>query len=251
MHASAAPRRSFPRAAVLLFALAITTGWVDGSAGFDRRDASAARIAAAPLAFADSSVEATPPGVSFVIHHQERAPELVVGPREKPEPAKAPKAQKSKAEKPDKTAKRDKASKPARSNSPPIYAGENRFWIPSLGISNRVHLFECSRQRPPDHYMYRWGCAGVNNTYIMGHASSVMAPLHRAYVRDRLRVGMVAIYANGNGKLTRYRVTEWRVVDPVDLHWAIADQPVPSMTLQTCVGKDGRLRLNVRLVAVD
>ena len=27
---------------------------------------------------------------------------------------------------------------------------------------------------------------------------------------------MVAIYANGNGTVTKYRVTEWRVVDPAD-----------------------------------
>ena len=81
-------------------------------------------------------------------------------------------------------------------------------------------------QRPPDNYMYRWGCAGENNVYILGHAYSVMKPLHDLYVRGGLEKGMVAIYANGNGKVTKYRVTEWRVVDPVDSHWAIADQPV-------------------------
>ena len=62
---------------------------------------------------------------------------------------------------------------------------------------------------------------------------------------------MIAVYANGNGTVTKYRVTEWRVVDPVDSHWAIADQPVPSMTLQTCVGKHSQWRLNVRLVAIN
>ncbi len=133
----------------------------------------------------------------------------------------------------------------------PLYSGTNHFWIPKLGMSYRVHAYPCSRSRPPDNYIYRWGCAGENNVYILGHAYGVMKPLHDLYVRGGLRVGMVAIYANANGKVTKYRVTDWRVVDPTESAWAIADQPVPSMTLQTCVGKDGHLRLNVRLVAVD
>lgn len=129
------------------------------------------------------------------------------------------------------------------------YSGRNRFWIPSLDMSYRVHLFECTRKREPDHYMYRWGCAGKNNVYILGHASSVMKPLHDLFERGDLEVGMIALYADGQGRVRAYRVTEWRVVDPVDSHWAIASQDVPSMTLQTCVGKNGVDRLNVRLVA--
>lgn len=130
------------------------------------------------------------------------------------------------------------------------FSGRNRFWIPSLGISYRVHLFECTRKREPDHYMYRWGCAGSKNVYILGHASSVMRPLHDLFERGGLEVGMLALYAGDDGIVRAFRVTEWRVVDPVDSHWAIAHQPVPSMTLQTCVGKDGVDRLNVRLVEV-
>lgn len=130
------------------------------------------------------------------------------------------------------------------------YSGRNRFWIPSLGINYRVHLFECTRKREPDHFMYRWGCAGSKNVYILGHASSVMRPLHDLFERGGLEVGMLALYAGDDGVVRAFRVTEWRVVDPVDSHWAIADQPVPSMTLQTCVGKNGVDRLNVRLVEV-
>lgn len=133
----------------------------------------------------------------------------------------------------------------------PVYSGTNHFWIPSLGMSYNVHAYPCSRSRPPDNYMYRWGCAGENNVYILGHAYSVMKPLHDLYVRGGMKKGMIAVYANGAGKVTKYRVVSWRVVDPVDSDWAIADQPVPSMTLQTCVGKDGRYRLNVRLVAIN
>lgn len=130
------------------------------------------------------------------------------------------------------------------------YTGTNHFWFPALGISRSVHLFPCSRQRPPDHYLYRWGCAGTNNVYVMGHASSVFKALHDAYNAGRLRIGMIAKYADGNGRVRTYRITEWRVVDPVDSHWAIASQPIPSMTLQTCVGPNGVDRLNVRLVIV-
>lgn len=130
------------------------------------------------------------------------------------------------------------------------FTGRNRFWIPSLGMSYRVHLFECSRNRPPDNYIYRWGCAGRNNVYILGHAATVMRPLHDLYVSGGLRKGMLAVYADGAGRIHRFRVTTWRVVDPVESAWAIADQPVSSMTLQTCVGPQGRLRLNVRLVEV-
>ena len=124
------------------------------------------------------------------------------------------------------------------------------MWIPALGISRPVRLFECTRKREPDNYMYRWGCAGTNNVYLLGHAWGVMKPLHDAYEAGRLEVGMLAFYADGNGRIRAYAVTEWRVVDPVDSGWAIASQRVPSMTLQTCVGPRGVLRLNVRLVEV-
>jgi hypothetical protein len=148
---------------------------------------------------------------------------------------------------------RAEANAPAKVNThhAPVYRGTNHFWIPSLGMSNNVHSFPCSRGREPDNYIYRWGCAGNNNVYLLGHAYGVMKPLHDLYVRGGLRRGMIAIYANGAGKVTRYKVVSWRVVDPTESEWAIASQPVPSMTLQTCVGKDGSKRLNVRLVAVD
>jgi len=131
------------------------------------------------------------------------------------------------------------------------YSGTNHFWIPELGVSRPVHLFACTRTREPDNFIYRWGCAGRNNVYILGHASTVLKPLHDAYNAGRLHVGMIALYADGAGHVRAYRVTEWRVVNPVDSAWAIASQPVPSMTLQTCVGPKGVDRLNVRLVAID
>lgn len=130
------------------------------------------------------------------------------------------------------------------------YQGTNHVWMPTLGISKPVYLFPCSRGTAPDNLVYRWGCAGTNNVYLLGHAYGVFKALHDAYYNGKLKVGMPVIYADGSGHEHLYRVTTWRVVSPVDAAWAIASQPLPSMTLQTCVGADGSQRLNVRLVEV-
>jgi hypothetical protein len=131
------------------------------------------------------------------------------------------------------------------------YSGSNHVWIPSLGISRSIHWFPCDRSRAPDNYVYRWGCAGANNVYLMGHASSVMKPLHDAYVSGRLRTGMKAIYADSKGRVRTYAVKWWKVVRPTtSASWAWAAQSRPSMTLQTCVGRNSAYRLMVRLVQV-
>jgi hypothetical protein len=130
--------------------------------------------------------------------------------------------------------------------------GRNHVWIPSLGIDRSVESFLCSRTRPPDNSIYRWGCAGRNNVYLLGHAFSVFAPLHDAYVTGRLRKGMVVDYADASGRVQRYAVAWWKVTRPTGAAaWAWAPQQVPSMTLQTCVGADSEYRLMVRLVATD
>lgn len=136
----------------------------------------------------------------------------------------------------------------APAKAPTKYSGTNHFWFPAFGISRAVVLFPCSRQREPDNYLYRWGCAGRNNVYLMGHASTVLRRLHDGYLAGRLHVGQLAVYADGNGRVRTYKVTTWRVVDPVNSSWAIASQSVPSMTIQTCIGLK---RLNVRLVAIN
>ena len=130
------------------------------------------------------------------------------------------------------------------------YRGRNHVWMPSLGIDRSVSAFPCSRSRAPDNLVYRWGCAGRNNVYLMGHAYSVFKPLHDAYVQGRLRKGMQVVYADNNGRVRTYSVIWWKVVRPTTAAaWAWAGQSTPSMTLQTCVGANGNLRLMVRLVA--
>jgi len=130
------------------------------------------------------------------------------------------------------------------------YHGRNHLWIPALKINRSVAAFPCSRSRPPDNLVYRWGCAGKNNVYLLGHAYSVFAPLHDAYVEGRLHKGMEVVYADGNGRIRTYAVAWWRLTRPTSAaSWAWAAQSRPSMTLQTCVGADSAYRLIVRLVA--
>jgi hypothetical protein len=113
-----------------------------------------------------------------------------------------------------------------------------------------VSFFPCTRKEPPANYVYRWGCAGRNNVYLMGHAYGVFKALHDAYVHGRLRKGMTVDYADGSGVVRRYAVIWWKVTPPTtSASWAWAAQSKPSMTLQTCVGSTGQDRLMVRLVA--
>lgn len=125
----------------------------------------------------------------------------------------------------------------------------NHLSIPSLGISQPVYSYPCWRSQAPANYVYRWGCAGRNNIYLLGHAYGVFKALHDAYVSGRLRVGMIATYADSYGRITRYRVTAWQVVLPTQTWWAMSSQRRPSMTLQTCMGAWSQYRLNVRLVS--
>jgi hypothetical protein len=132
------------------------------------------------------------------------------------------------------------------------YRGRNQVWIPTLGINRSIASFPCSRPRPPDNYVYRWGCAGTNNVYLLGHAYSVFKPLHDAYVGGRLKKGMKVFYADGNGRVRTYAVVWWKVTAPTtSASWAWAAQSRPSMTLQTCLGANSEYRLMVRLVAVN
>ena len=141
---------------------------------------------------------------------------------------------------------------PARTVRTATYRGRNHVWIPSLGISRPISLFPCERSRPPDNLVYRWGCAGANNLYLMGHAYSVIKPLHDAYVSGRLRVGMKAVYADAKGRVHVYAVKWWKVTRPTpSASWAWAAQGRPSMTLQTCVGANSAYRLVVRLVGSE
>ena len=114
--------------------------------------------------------------------------------------------------------------KPAtRAPAPTTFHGTNHVWIPALGVSRGVSIFPCSRQQAPANYVYRWGCAGTNNVYLLGHAYGVFKALHDAYYNGRLKVGLTVIYANASGTVHSYRVAWWRVVKPTTAaKWAWA-----------------------------
>ncbi len=130
------------------------------------------------------------------------------------------------------------------------YSGRNHMWFPALGINRSVTGFACTSTAYPGDRVYRWGCAGGNNVYLFGHAHSVFKPLHDAYVRGRLQKGMKVMYADGNGKVSTYKIAWWKVTTPTNGAFAYAAQSRPSMTLQTCVGARSQYRLIVRLVRV-
>jgi hypothetical protein len=136
------------------------------------------------------------------------------------------------------------------SSSPSSFKGTNHLWIPALGINRSVSFFSCSSSAYPGDRVYRWGCAGANNIYLFGHASSVFKPLHDAYVRGRLSKGMKVMYADGNGRVSTYAVSWWKLTTPDKGAWAYAAQSRPSLTLQTCVGANSQYRLIVRLLKV-
>jgi hypothetical protein len=229
------------RPVALLLVLAVTTGWAPSNPGRSAADGALAATRAAVAAASASIV-----GDRAADHGQAaRATSLALGVR-RDAPIARPLVAAAAAPAIVEEARQFDVRSASRT-----FSGRNHVWIPALGMSDKVELYACSRKRPPDNFMYRWGCAGSNNVYLLGHAYSVMKPLHDAYVQGRLRVGMVAIYADGQGRIRTYEVTQWRVVDPVDSEWAIASQPRPSMTLQTCVGKNSQWRLNVRLVATN
>lgn len=131
-----------------------------------------------------------------------------------------------------------------------VYKGRNHVWMPSLGINRSVSWYACGTPQAPGLGVYRWGCAGANNVYLLAHAYAAFKGLHDAYVGGRLRKGMLATYADGSGRVRTYAVVWWRLATPDNGAFAYAAQSRPSMTLQTCVGSRNQYRLIVRLVAV-
>jgi hypothetical protein len=143
-------------------------------------------------------------------------------------------------------------SKPARTASAPQpYKGTNHVWSAALALNRSVSAFSCSRSRPPDNLIYRWGCAGQNNVYLFAHAGGPFKRLHDLYVRGGLKRGMTVTYAGPSGQVHRYRVAWWKVVLPTNGAFAYAALSRPAMTLQTCVGLHDRYRLVVRLYQSD
>ncbi len=142
-------------------------------------------------------------------------------------------------------------AKPTAKPGKPSYKGRNHFWYPSLGINQAVYSFPCSRSKSPGNVVYRWGCAGSNNVYLMAHDFGKFYPLYKAYRNGRLKKGMLAVYAGPNGRSHYYRLSFYKVVAPDgDVGWAYASQSRSALTLQTCVS-GGKMRLVVRFYEVS
>jgi hypothetical protein len=140
---------------------------------------------------------------------------------------------------------------PRAKPSKPSYKGKNHFWFPSLGINQNVYWFPCSRSKAPGNVVYRWGCAGSNNVYLMAHDFGKFYPLYKAYRNGRLKKGMLAVYADPNGRTHYYRLSFYKVVKPDgDVGWAYASTSRSALTLQTCVS-GGKMRLVVRFYEVS
>ncbi|HXX60975.1 MAG TPA: hypothetical protein VEI48_06785 [Candidatus Sulfotelmatobacter sp.] len=134
---------------------------------------------------------------------------------------------------------------------PVVYAGRNHFWFPALGIDQAVYGYPCDSSAAPGPMVYRWGCAGADNVYLLAHAGGKFQPLHDAYVDGRLRTGMLAIYADSAGHVHYYRLEWVKVTAPLaSSHWAWDPQPVSSLTLQTCLGAQSQWRIFVRFLEV-
>ncbi|HEX3265269.1 MAG TPA: sortase [Candidatus Limnocylindrales bacterium] len=245
--------------------LALTTAWTTASSTPQAETAStepAANSAAAAAAAADryaavlalqeanQGAASYPNGVAYPNLDARRHAPRTYAVAEAPAPAKEKPKAPPKPASPKPASPKPAASQPAPTHKR-VYQGTNHFWFPSLGMSYGVYWYACGRTSTPLNHIYRWGCAGRNNVYLLGHAWGVMKPLHDLYVSGGLHRGMIAVYADANGHVRKYAVTEWRVVRPTEVAWQIAAQPVPSMTLQTCLGKYSEWRLNVRLVAVN
>jgi sortase (surface protein transpeptidase) len=141
--------------------------------------------------------------------------------------------------------------KPVSRPAKPVYKGRNHLWIPALGVNRSVGWYPCGAAKAPGLGVYRWGCAGANNVYLLAHAYAAFRSLHDAYVSGRLRKGMRVIYADASAHVRTYVVMWWRLTTPDNGGFAYAAQSRPSMTLQTCVGARSQYRLIVRLVAIN
>ena len=145
------------------------------------------------------------------------------------------------------------AAKPAAKVAKPaaVLAGTNHFWFPALGISNKVHTFNCAGPYTIPSGIWHFGCNGPHNIYLMAHGWSDFKALRVAYRNGTLAKGMSAYCAGPDGTVLRYKVAWVRHV-PVDefnaSYWEWAINDVTAVTLQTCDGAHSEYRIIVRLL---
>ncbi|MCU0483788.1 MAG: sortase [Chloroflexi bacterium] len=126
------------------------------------------------------------------------------------------------------------------------------FRFPAIGLARAVYRWGCRGGTLPD-LVVRWDCAGTGNTYLLGHAWGVFAPLADARRDGRLRRGQVAYLADTSGTVRRYELAWFKIVPATYVWhgypghvWAWNATSRRAVTLQTCWGAGSAYRLIVR-----
>jgi Sortase domain len=132
-----------------------------------------------------------------------------------------------------------------------------RFSFPvANGLVKSVYDWGCRGGTVPN-LVLRWDCAGKNNMYLLGHASSVFNPVLDAWRDGRLKGGKLAYWKRSGGVTQTYKVAWVRLVPKSYIwngltgdKWAWNATTRKTITLQTCWGTASAYRLIVRLVLV-
>lgn len=127
----------------------------------------------------------------------------------------------------------------------PVTVGANTLDIPKLGLHQHVSDYtDCTGNAGVPHWdVWRWTCAGTNNTYILAHNPGIFTPILN------LQVGDIIKYGDPAGVVHTYRVTFTTTVNNTDT--SVMDAlPIPSITLQTCSDYAGTRDFIVRGVQV-
>jgi Sortase domain len=136
--------------------------------------------------------------------------------------------------------------------APSSLARVGTFRFPAIGLSRAVYRWGCRGGTLPN-LVVRWDCAGRNNTYLLGHAWGVFAPLADARRHGRLRTGQAAYLTDTAGNSRRYELSWIRIVPSTYVwhgysgdRWAWNATYRRAITLQTCWGANSAYRLIVR-----
>ena len=134
---------------------------------------------------------------------------------------------------------------PLQAAPAPAVVRANMIVIPRLGLSQPVGWYsDCLGRAPvPRWGTWRWGCAGVNNIYVMAHNPGVFTP-----ILD-LRAGDIVQYGDPSGRIHTYRVSSTTIVSNTQM-WPLGATPSSSLTLQTCWTWDGSRDFIVRALEI-
>ncbi len=141
------------------------------------------------------------------------------------------------------------APRPVPPPAPPapatVAVGANTLYIPSLNLRQHVSDYtDCTGSTGVPHWdVWRWTCAGTNNTYLMAHNPGIFTPILGLHVGDLIQ------YGDGAGVVHTYRVIFTEIVSYTDTSPTNA-LAVPSITLQTCWNYDGTQDFIVRAVQI-